>query len=329
MNEENNLNAQTQPVEQPVQPVQEPVAPVEQAPVEQAPVAPAPEAAPAQPVQQPVGVQPVGTPPVQQPPVQPQQPKGNSNIIFIAIVAVLVLLIIVVGVVLVVKNVKKDNGVPTTTTTTEAAPTEYTTKYQNTTNTVVSTTTRTYTTTTYTQTTRTTKAPTDPTPVNSNSSVYKVNNYSFNLGTNSNFIVYEQNGQSFLYDSTNNMQLNFAVYEGASVQDYIEQYDTMEEMLINNGLKILDAAAGTISGLDCMFISVTDGQYYYVDIFMNTNYGDVVEVLSMSTRQFEGKKVIEIAYPIISKGVKVGTAMTNASASSSKKFDIFDERLFN
>ena len=329
MNEENNQTTQpTQPVEQPVTPEvtpeATPVAPeTPAAPVEPTPVAPA-----AEPVAQPVQ-QPVGTPPVQPMPVQPQQPKGNSNIIFFVIVGILVFLIVVVGIVLVVLNVKKDGGTPSTPTTTEEATTEYTTRYQNTTNTVVSTTTRTYATTTYTQTTRTTRAQNDPSPVNSNSKVYKVDNYRFDLSSSSDFEVYEEKGESFIYDKVDKMQIFFNVYEGLQVEDQVANIETIANQLIGMGYSIIDTAQGNINGLNVIYYTLTDGQYYYTDLFMNTNYGDIIEVQTMSVKQYNGKSVSELAYKIIKTGVKVGTAVTSAPANNNTKFNLFDERLFN
>ena len=342
MNEENQ-KTQTTPVEEPVtQQSVEQTAPVaEQA----APVAPAapeiPAAQPvAQPVQQPINngvVPPVQQAPVQQPinngvvpPVQqtPVQQSKNNNIIFIAIVAVLVLLIIVVGAILVVINIKKDKPTneQTTTTTVEI---EYTTKYPNTTNTVVSTTTRTYTTTTYVPTTRATKSPSDPTPVSNKSTVYKVDNYNFDLGSQSDFEVYEQDGKTFLYDKVDKMQLTFKVYEGMSVVEQESEIEIIGEKLINMGFKIIDTAKGNIDGIEVIYYTLTDGKYYYTDLFMNTNYGDIIEVQTMSLTHYNGKSVCELAYKIISRGVKVGPAVTNAPASGNNKFNIFDERLFD
>ena len=330
MNENQNTQVDPNMNQQPVQPdlTQQPVASeatpvtpeVTPAPVAESPVAPQ------QPMMQPQFGQPMpqGVQPV------PEPTKKSNNTVFIVIVVLLVAIIAVIGVVLVLKNVKKDKKSDNTTTVTTVETTGnevYTTKSTTTTNTqVYSTTTRTYTTQqNYTQTTRTTKAPDAPEPVKQDSSTVKFDNYTFTVPQG--MEVYESNGKTALYDSVNNMQVSVNIYEGENVEEALVDIDGYIEYVQSYGYQVLDVNAGTISGIDALFVTYTDGKYYYYEVLEDTLYGDMLEAVVMSAKQYTGQSVCQRIFELTATGVKNGKASTSAPAGGGDKFGIFDERL--
>ena len=321
------------PVEEPtpevVQPEVEP-APAPEAPVapEVAPIAPEAPAAPETPVAPEAPVAPMAPEAPVAPQPMPQQPvQKNNNIVFIIIVAVLSLLIVGIGIVLVIKtlgNKKTDGNIQETTTT---AHVEYTTKEITTNTQAPSTTTKTYTTAqNYTQTTRATKAPETPQPVKNDANVYKVDNYQFPLSND--FEVYQaDDGTDLIYDKVDNMLLQFVIYENTAVIDNIDTIDSIITDIEQKGYTVLDANAGTIDGLNVAYYSYTDGNYYYQEIFMDNQYGDLIRVLSMTEQKFDAQSIVELAYKIMIKGTKSGPAFASGVGGNKDILSKFDERL--
>jgi len=321
-----NMNQQPVQLDLTQQPVASDATPVTPE-VNPAPVAPTQEVTEQPVVEQPQFNQPMGQG-IQ--PVPEPTKKNNSNIVFIIIVVLLVAIIAVIGVVLVLRNVKNDKKADNTTTVTTVESTgneTYTTKSTTTTNTQInSTTTRTYTTKqNYTQTTRTTKAPDTPEPVKKDSSTIEFDNYTFNVPQG--MEVFEDGSNQGLYDSLNNMEIYINIYENASVEVQLNSIDSYIEYYQGLGYQVIDVNAGSIAGINALFISFTDGQYYYYEVMEDTLYGDMVEALVMSTQQYTGISVCQRIFELTSTGTKTGTASTAAPAGNGDKFGIFDERL--
>ncbi len=341
-NEVTNTEVTQTPIEEtPVTPVTNevsasaPEAPIasEEAPIteEVTPVAPTtPEVVSASPVT------PVAPMPAEQPatPVAPQvvpaqsavmapEPK-KSNLTFIIIVAILSLLIVVVGVIIVVKVLGNNSkgSVYNNTTTTEI---EFTTK-EFTTNTVNSTTTKTFTTKeSYTQTTRQTKSPDSPNPVKESGNQVTIDGYVFTFSDD--FEAYTtKDDEKGIYDKVDNMILTFKMIGRTTVQEQITNINNLIPKYEGYGYQIIDARSGTISGINVAYISLYDGQYYYHEIFMDNQYGDLVDCLTMSTTQYTADSVTKIVYALVKQSKKTGTASA-AIGTEDHRLENFDERL--
>ena len=328
-------------VETPVQPAVDSnvAAPVVTQPVESVPtptVAPAPvqETAPVAPVQPTAPVAPVVPTvetPVQEPvnngaPLTPPQNKGsNNNLVFIIIVVALVLVIGVLGVmVLNKKGGSSTGGNSTTTTTTEETFTKSTvTTDPN----AYSTTRQTYDNQGYTTTSRVTKTQNDPQSVRNNSSVFKVDNYEYNIGGD--LVVYSNQGQSFIYDTKDDAEILIKIFNGESVSQIIPELQTVANNRMKEGFEVIQGNYGVISGVNVCYLLLQDADYLYYEIYLDTGYGDLARYLFLSKKQFTVDSVVKLIYQLNTLATKKSTGVASAGFSDTLPVQTFDERLLS